>query len=146
MRRVKMLTHWREQQQRQFDDIQQEYSQINRQYQAHQDRLALLESLSGQYSVGGGQQTSALMLKGIGRFRYQLDNLTLLQRQELEMAEVELRSANERMVKQHCQVKMGDKLIEKRQQGLIKKEERQQQKILDELAANQFYRQRIASS
>ncbi|MGF1691466.1 flagellar FliJ family protein [Photobacterium kagoshimensis] len=143
MRRVKMLQHWREQQQRQFDSIQQEFGQINSQHQAHQQRLELLESLSGQYCIEGGQQASALMLKGIGRFRYQLDNLTNLQRHELAMSEVELRTTNERLVQQHCQVRMGEKIIEKRQNQIALKQERQQQKILDELSANKFYRQRI---
>nr|WP_192928682.1 flagellar export protein FliJ [Photobacterium alginatilyticum] len=122
--------------------MQQQYTALNQQAQAHQQRLELLESLSGQYAVASGSEASALMLKGIGRFRHQLDNLTNLQRQELALSQVELRSMNSRLVEQHCQVKMGDKIIDKRLAQIQRKQERQEQKVMDELSMNRFFHRR----
>ncbi|CAG18481.1 Hypothetical protein PBPRA0026 [Photobacterium profundum SS9] len=109
---------------------------------AHQQRLTLLEDLSGQYSVASGSQASALLLKGIGRFRHQLDNLTNLQRQELALSQVELRSMNERLVKQHCQVQMGNKIIDKRLTKIQNQRDKQEQKVLDELSIIRFFHRR----
>ncbi|WP_299019582.1 flagellar export protein FliJ [uncultured Photobacterium sp.] len=142
LKRVKVVESWRDQQQKKFDELQQHYTELNHQTQAHQQRLELLESLSGQYSVESGSEASALLLKGIGRFRHQLDNLTNLQRQELALSEVELRSMNARLVEQHCQVKMGDKIIDKRMAQIQLKQDRQEQKVLDELSMNRFFHRR----
>jgi flagellar export protein FliJ len=142
MKRVKIVQSWRDQQQRQFNKLQQQQGQINQQMNAHQQRLSLLEDLSGQYSVASGSQASALLLKGIGRFRHQLDNLTNLQRQELALSQVELRSMNERLVKQHCQVQMGNKLIDKRLTKIQNQRDKQEQKVLDELSIIRFFHRR----
>ncbi|ELR67067.1 hypothetical protein C942_03668 [Photobacterium marinum] len=139
---VKVIESWRDQQQKKFDELQQQFTEMNQQKMAHEQRLELLESLSGQYSVGSGSEASALLLKGIGRFRHQLDNLTNLQRQELALSEVELRSMNARLVEQHCQVKKGDKIIDKRMAQFQLKQARQEQKILDELSMNRFFHRR----
>lgn len=141
-KRVKVVQGWRDQQQKVFDELQQQYAALNQQAQAHQQRLELLENLSGQYAVASGSEASALMLKGIGRFRHQLDNLTNLQRQELALSQVELRSMNSRLVEQHCQVKMGDKIIDKRLAQIQRKQERQEQKVMDELSMNRFFHRR----
>ncbi|WP_064601634.1 flagellar export protein FliJ [Photobacterium sp. J15] len=142
LKRVKVVESWRDQQQKMFDELQQQFTEMNQQKIAHEQRLELLESLSGQYSVASGSEASALLLKGIGRFRHQLDNLTNLQRQELALSEVELRSMNSRLVEQHCQVKKGDKIIDKRMAQYQLKQARQEQKILDELSMNRFFHRR----
>lgn len=46
---------------------------------------------------------------------------------------------NTRLVEQHCQVKMGDKIIDKRLAQIQRKQERQEQKVMDELSMNRFF-------
>lgn len=140
MRRLAVLKTWQQQQQGRFDDLKQNQGQLQQQYQAHQQRLALLEDLPGHYTLASGGQTSAIMLKGIGRFRHQVDNLAKLQRQEIALTEVELRSLNQRLVNQHRQVKMGETVVAKREAVIQQQRDKQEQKMLDELAMQRFMR------
>ncbi|GAL07334.1 flagellar FliJ family protein [Photobacterium aphoticum] len=142
MRRLAVLKTWQLQQQGKFDDLKQSQGQLQQQYQAHQQRLALLEDLPAQYALASGHQTSAMMLKGIGRFRHQVDNLTRLQRQEMALTEVEMRSLNQRLVDQHRQVKMGETVVAKREAVMQQRRDKQEQKMLDELAMQRFVRGR----
>ncbi|KLV06614.1 hypothetical protein ABT56_08295 [Photobacterium aquae] len=142
MRRLAVLQTWQRQQEGKFDELKQNQGQLQQQYNAHQQRLELLESLPGQYSLGHGVETSALLLKGIGRFRHQVDNLVKLQRQEMALTEVEMRSVSTRLVNQHRQVKMGESLITKRESALQSRRDKQEQKMLDELAMQRFMRRR----
>ncbi|WP_434357930.1 flagellar export protein FliJ [Parasalinivibrio latis] len=134
MRRLKVVQGWCGREQEKLDRLQGEAGEIRRQHRAHEERLKVLEDLSGQYGFSGGSQTSALMMKGTARFRSQLESLTALQRHELMMSDVELRSINDRVIAQHRQVKMGEKVVDKRLKQHAVKQARQEQKVLDELA------------
>ncbi|AMG30492.1 hypothetical protein AL542_08935 [Grimontia hollisae] len=134
MRRVAAVSRWRDQQQKRLDDLKTQAGEAARRHQAHQARLNLLENLKTQYAFSAGEQVSSLLMKGTARFRGQLDNLSLMQKQEMMLSEIELRSVNERVVNQHRQVKMCDKVIEKRMNAINQKKAKAEQKMLDELA------------
>lgn len=134
MRRIAAVSRWRDQQQKRLDDLKTQAGEAARLHQAHQERLNLLENLKTQYAFSAGEQVSSLLMKGTARFRGQLDNLSLMQKQEMMLSEIELRSVNERVVTQHRQVKMCDKVIEKRMNAINQKKAKAEQKMLDELA------------
>lgn len=134
MRRVAAVTRWRDQQQKRLDDLKAQAGEAARIHQAHQERLELLEDLKTQYVFSKGSQVSSILIKGTARFRGQLENLSLMQQQEMMLSEVELRSANERVVSQLRQVKMCDNVIEKRMNVINQKKAKAEQKMLDELA------------
>lgn len=134
MRRVAAVTRWRDQQQKRLDDLKTQAGEAARIHQAHQERLELLEDLKTQYVFPKGSQVSSILIKGTARFRGQLESLSLMQQQEMMLSEVELRSANERVVSQLRQVKMCDNVIEKRMNVINQKKAKAEQKMLDELA------------
>jgi flagellar biosynthesis chaperone FliJ len=49
---------------------------------------------------------------------------------------------NERLAKQHCQVQMGNKIIDKRLTKIQNQRDKQEQKVLDELSIIRFFHRR----
>ncbi|MGL5005865.1 MAG: flagellar export protein FliJ [Plesiomonas sp.] len=136
----RMLSAWYQQQQQRFEQLQSEQGHWQRQQQAHTERLTLLQQVSTQYALGHGNDSSALLVKGISRFRNQLTLVTQLQQQELALAEAELRTARERVLHQHVSLKKGDTLLQKMQQQQQQHEAKREQKVLDELSGQRFLR------
>ncbi|MGL4855457.1 MAG: flagellar export protein FliJ [Plesiomonas sp.] len=135
-----VLHAWYQQQQQQFEQLQSEQGHWQRQQQAHAERLVLLQQVSTQYALSHGNDSSALLVKGIGRFRNQLSLITQLQQQELALAEAELRTAHERVLHQHLNLKKGDTLLQKLQQQQQQREAKHEQRVLDELSGQRFLR------
>lgn len=140
-----VLHAWYQQQQQRFEQLQSEQGSWQRQQQAHAERLELLQQVSTQYALGSGNGSSALLVKGIGRFRNQLSLITQLQQQELALAEAELRAARERVLHQHLNLKKGDTLLQKLQQQQLQCEAKREQRVLDELSGQRFLRRQQAS-
>lgn len=140
MRRLSVLQLWQRQQQTKFDDIKHNQSQLHQHHQSHQQRLDLLESLPESYVLPNGNQSTALVLKGIGRFRNQIDGLVRLQRQELALSEVEIRALDERLIEQHRQVKLAEVLVSKREKLIQARRDKQEQKMLDDLSMQRCHR------
>lgn len=141
MKKSSALATWCEQQQKQFDTLQQDKLKAAAEHRQHQERLTMLEQFSQQYSVSAGEAPSALLLKGMGHFRAQLDVMKAMQKQEVTMAEIELRSVDERLLAQHCRLEGTKRLMSKRAHKVKQQLERKQQAVMDELAANRFVQQ-----
>ncbi|MDD1793552.1 flagellar export protein FliJ [Enterovibrio makurazakiensis] len=143
MRRIAAVSGYRDQQQKRLDDLKAQAGNATRTHLAHQERFELLEGLKTQYGFSTGNQVSAILMKGTVRFRGQLESLSVMQKQEMALSEIELRSVNERVVSQHRQVKMCEKVIEKRLTAINQKKAKSEQKMMDELAMQASFRRRL---
>ncbi|EMD1178587.1 flagellar FliJ family protein [Vibrio harveyi] len=141
-RRLRALSQWRTHQEIKLDEVKGHYASSHNVYHHKLQHLDIINSLKKQYSFINGEQISALLMKETVRFKGQLEVLSELQKQEICLSEIELRTLNENLVKQNKNIEICDKLIKEKESVNIKKELKAEQNMFDEISIRNHVRKR----
>ena len=117
--------------QKEVEKLTREQGQLSQEEQ----RLTMLEEYQKSYAWSEGRQISGFMLNSAQMMAHTVEQAVRHQRQQVAVQEVQCRSVREKVLQEKVQLRTAEVLLDRHQQLLNKKEERSEQKFVDEISS-----------
>ena len=116
--------------QKEMERLTREQGQLNQE----ERRLEMLEEYQKGYVWSAGRRVDGFSLNSAQMMAHSVDQAVRHQRQQVAVQQVQCRSAREKVMQEKVQLRTAEVLLARHQQILSKKEERQEQKVADEIS------------